>query len=114
MNLGRNPSPHVPSPLRKGRGGIKFWEGLPRAALADSLCPGLFSGHPYGIQEEKEAYWERPVGYKHGAPTELLPRTDGGSIVRTIAGVGNQTLARFSGPNFPLNTVCVEEEAIPN
>ena len=38
----------------------------------------LFSGHPYGIQGEREIYSCRLVGYKHDAPTELAPRTEGG------------------------------------
>jgi len=39
---------HPPAPSHfRGRGDV-CWTALPRASLADSLCPGLHIGRPYG------------------------------------------------------------------
>ena len=36
------------------------WGGLPRASLADSLCPGLTSGCAFGAKNENEIAIETP------------------------------------------------------
>ena len=43
-----HPSPR-PSPHRNGAREICFWKPIPRAALSESLCPGLLSVTPFGV-----------------------------------------------------------------
>ena len=68
------PTP-LPPPVRadaRTGGGENYQTILPRASLADSLCPGLFSFRPFGAQKRRASRWGKREGQDRavgGTPT---------------------------------------------